>query len=362
MAVNVCDYGAKGDGATNDTAAIQSAVDACPAEAAVVFPPELHFCIDGNVGVNVPTDRVLMLEGTTVEMLPAAPLIPVMRLFSTVPGARNVRSVGGEFIGDLSPIPYGKHRIAWRGDEVDEFTVEGGARFRDWTSDAIWIGGNRPSTRVRLENLDIEGFSRNAISVVFANGIEIARCAFRRAEEIGGQPANPGAGVDVEPNVNEQVNDLTLYDCTAEDVEVGYFLQPGKGLPGSNYRVYGCSSLGARRNGIILNSVTGGTVDNCHVRVPAPVEGQNLPVGISIGGATEAARAAYVIAAGNVIEGGGRALVIAGARDFRVFNNRITDAGRIEIVGLGAAGDFSFGATFGDYKFAATELVAEATE
>ena len=70
--------------------------------------------------------------------------------------------------------------------------------------------------------------------------------------------------------------------------------------------------------------------------------GQPLPIGISMGGGSEAVRAMDVIISRCVIEGAGRGLILAGARDGIVHNCEFVGGPRVEIVGLGIAGDFTF--------------------
>lgn len=57
--INVLDFGAIGDGVSNDTAAVQSAVDNCPSGGTVFFPTGTYLC-------NVTTDRIVNIEGEGV--------------------------------------------------------------------------------------------------------------------------------------------------------------------------------------------------------------------------------------------------------------------------------------------------------
>jgi polygalacturonase len=60
-AINVLDFGAKGDGATDDTAAIQSALDNASPNRVVYFPYGYTFMVDI---INVPSGKVLHIDGT----------------------------------------------------------------------------------------------------------------------------------------------------------------------------------------------------------------------------------------------------------------------------------------------------------
>jgi hypothetical protein len=326
--VSVIDSGAMGDGVTDDTASIQAAITDAAAGDVIHFPPGRKYMVNGMKGINIPSDRELALAGATVAIFPGA--TPTAKAFQTVPGSKNVRFVGGIIEGDMSPVPSGGWRIGLRGDSVAGMTVVGSI-FRNWKTDGVWIGGNTPSTLVRLDSVVCEEFGRNGLSVVNASGVEIARCHFGHCPE----GASPGAGVDVEPNPGERVVDLSLYECLAYDVEVGFYLQPGRGTPGESYRVYACKVEGGRKYGIICNSVIDAAIIDCRVEMPAAVEGQNLPVGISIGGATAETRARDVLLSNNHVTGGTRCFIFAGIDGI----SAIANEGRLETVALGVVGD-----------------------
>lgn len=242
----------------------------------------------------------------------------------------------------MAQIPSGKHRIGLRVDSAIGMDIEG-TTFEGWKSDGIWVGGNNPSARVRISRCRVDTFGRNGFSIVNAQVVDIVECSFAHA--IGpaeGTPPSPGAGIDIEPNANEAVHDLTIYRCTAEDVEVGFYIHPGKGLPGRNNALYACESKGAKRYGVIFNSIEAGCIDNCHMVVPAGTPGLPLPIGISMGGGNAAVMATDVVISRTVIEGPGRGLILAGARDFIVHNCGFAGGTRVEIVGLGIAGDSTF--------------------
>jgi hypothetical protein len=340
--IEVPDYGAVGDGVTDDTAALQRAHDAAKSGDQVVYEPGVVYGVDGNVGINIAGETDAHLMGATVRLLPRASTVPVQRAFSTMPGASDIRIRGGRLIGDMAQIPSGKHRIGVRIDSAIAVSIEE-TIFEGWKSDGIWVGGNAPSARVRISRVRVDTFGRNGISVVNAQIVDIMDCRFAHA--IGpaeGVAPSPGAGVDIEPNANESVHDLSIYHCLAEDCEVGFYIHPGKGLPGRDSAIYGCESRYARRYGIIFNSVEGGAIENCRILVPAGVTGQPLPIGISMGGGNASVMATDVAICRNQIEGAGRGLILAGARDFIVANNQFAGGTRVEIVGLGIAGDAIF--------------------
>jgi hypothetical protein len=234
-----------------------------------------------------------------------------------------VRLEGGELVGDPEPRTGLEWSIALRISEAVGVNVVG-ARFRNWRTDAIWIGD--ASAGVVIADVSVQGSGRSGISVVHAADITIERCVLTDTRP----GANPGAGIEVEPNSGgERVDRLSIIDTEARGNEVGFYLQPGHGTPGSDYRVIGCRLYDNRKFGLIVNSVSRAVIiDNSIL---------NSPIGASIGSATADRRAARVTVEGNRIDCP-RPLILAGVRDSRLEGNDLC-GGRIESVALGIAGD-----------------------
>ncbi|MGL5515007.1 MAG: glycosyl hydrolase family 28-related protein, partial [Sporomusa sp.] len=70
-AVNVKSFGAKGDGQTNDTAAIQTAVDAAAAGNSKVLVPDGVYMVDALQGVRLKSGVVFQMEsGAILQAIP----------------------------------------------------------------------------------------------------------------------------------------------------------------------------------------------------------------------------------------------------------------------------------------------------
>lgn len=283
--------------------------------------------ISGVTGIRIPSDRVISAYNATTRLI-SNPICGSgkCKLFEVIPGSIGFTLKGGTFIGD--PNPAVGWQIGLRIDSGHNVLIQDSV-FKDFRTDAIWIGGNLPSTDILLSGVEIEKFGRNAISITNAVGVTLERGYLTEAWA----GADPGAGLDVEPNPGESVHDLTIIDTETRNNVVGFYLQQGKGdKQGTNYKVINCRVINNRKYGLILNSVVRAlVVDNLIV---SPL------IGLSIGSHLDTNRASNVTVINNQITAS-RAIILAGIRDSRLWGNSL-GSGRIEAVVLGFSGDMVF--------------------
>ena len=311
----------------NDTAAIQEAVDKAPFVSLVG-----QTCmIDARVGIRIPSDRTIDATGATFTILPACQ--PRCKAFETIVGSRNIRFLNGTIIGDVANVSGVEWRIGWRVDGADHVEVIG-TTFQNWRTDGVWVGGNVPGSRnVRLSQLLIEGSGRNHISVSCGSHIRIERGVLRDIQTVPGKSKpDPGAGIDIEPNPGELVTDLVISEVESYNNVKGIFVQPGHGGPCVNCYVRDNTVAGNSEWGIAVNSVDGGGVTQNRV--------SGSPIGITIGGATEAMRARNLVVADNVVEACTIGIRLPGIRDSEVVRN--VHPGPITKPALGDAGDMLY--------------------
>jgi hypothetical protein len=317
-------------GNVDDTAALQKVVDASPVVQLVG-----QCKVNGNTSVRIPSGRTIIMSGATVRLVPgcARPGWPC-RIFETIPGAGGIRFEDGEIIGDFIEQPTAAGFSI--GLRVDTSTPRAGERwsvviegtaFKQWRSDAVYVGGNVASKGVRLTAVSVDGFGRNAFSVTNGDDISVERLTCKNAK-VG---TSPGACVDVESNPGERVVNFYAYDVSAEDVEVCFYLHKHAQAQqqGLDYGIYRSRCTRARRHGIVLNSalrtaIVGNTITDA-------------PIGVSIGSFSDATRAAHTILSSNRIESP-RPIVLAGIRDSSVLGNDLV-GGRVEAPGLGTSGN-----------------------
>jgi hypothetical protein len=301
----------------DETTAIQAAV---VAGSPVNFEPRLY-CVDARMGIRIPSDRTLRLNGATIGIKPGC--TQHCKAFETVPGAQNVRIVGpGTVVGDLT-LAVG-FSIGLRVDSAVHFEMER-VTFVDWRTDSIWAGGNGGSHNVRLYRVSVDGFGRNGISVVDGTGFVLDEVHCKRS--LGN---NPGACVDAEANPpDDQVIGLTIVNGLFEDARIGLYLHSGKGQQMQNVRVIGNTIRNNYLYGIILNSTRHAFLLDNVVEVPAQTPGQPIPVGISVGVtmptpgsfSTSPIWAEDVVVSGNTVTGTSRALVLAGVTGSKIGPN-----------------------------------------
>lgn len=195
--VSVTQYGARGDGVTDDTAAIQSAIAAVHAVGGgIVYVP------DGTYTINA-KNSIQMLSNTELLMAPNAVLLALPNNLETsavirIANVHDVEISGGMIKGDRNSHQgntgewgMGVHAEASTNVVLQDLTVT-----NCW-GDGVYLGvgdGGYVQNGL-LKNLKLVQNRRNGISLVSGRNIAIEDCT---ASWSGG--TDPGDGVDVEPN------------------------------------------------------------------------------------------------------------------------------------------------------------------
>jgi hypothetical protein len=189
--VSVKDFGAVGDGTTDDTAAIQAALNA---KATVYFPiPASAYLVSS---INIPAGRNLQTENIAVKFQQKTGQTAGTRVF-TVMGS-NVAigdmTIQGNIATDTDEF---NHAIgvasSWSGVSLSNITI-GNIKAVNIRGDGIYIGqtvANGTVSNVRLASAEGNNVLRNVVSIVGGSDIEI------------GQVSGSAVGymhVDVEPD------------------------------------------------------------------------------------------------------------------------------------------------------------------
>ena len=283
LALDARDFGARGDGVSDDTRALQAAIDALPAGATLVLGPG-NYVVDPQRSLRLRSRMHLSMapDARLVARANAAPRAYVL----LIEDVHDVQVSGGRIIGDRD------HHLATTGEWGHGIMVRGAerVRLRDlhiakcW-GDGISVGGIsgarvRPSRDIRIEDVVCTGNRRQGLTIGRSRHVRVLRSHF-----LATRGTLPGCGIDIEPDPGDGAEDIGIEACTM------------RGNHGAGLQVY---ERGRRI-----------TVRRCVIR-------GNRGDGVLIRGGEDCILEDNDIAdnglRGVVVRGGGRGIVVAGNR------------------------------------------------
>jgi parallel beta-helix repeat protein len=216
--LNVRDFGAVGDGRTDDTAALQAAIAAAPADGAVVFVPAGVYLVDALKSVLLRDNLVLELaNAATLRAMPNASKWYAILLAR---GSRNLAVRGGtlqgernEHLGTGGEWGMGLHLLG-----CEDVLVEG-VTARDCWGDGFYVGHSTRASiaggecaRVTLRGCVALNNRRQGLSITGCIDARIEDCIFAQTNGTA-----PQSGIDLEPNGIKRVEKVTIIDCRCTD-------------------------------------------------------------------------------------------------------------------------------------------------
>ena len=219
--VSVKSYGAQGDGRTDDTAAIQSAVDAIAGSGGTVTVPSGTYLVNARAnspgyGVRLASNMTFRLEaGAVLKAIPNASSMYIVLLAS---GVANVNIVGsGAIEGDRTShtgttgeggyclqVSNGSHDVV----------VEGITAKEGW-GDGFYIDG---ASRVTFCGVTADHNRRQGMSIVDGDQIAVFDSVFSGSTGfLVSGVFTCGTGLDIEPNVGNTVSNVQISGCTFSD-------------------------------------------------------------------------------------------------------------------------------------------------
>ena len=220
---NAKDYGAKGDGQSDDTAAIQKAIDAVAAKGGgIVDIPDGRYLVDAEGGIRLRSHVIVrMADGTVLKAKAnAAASHEIIHIHNVT----DAHVLGGTLEGERSEHQgtHGEWGMGIRITAATNVVIEK-VTVREMWGDGIYLGkaANYP---VQNENIVIYGVNmdhnrRQGISVTQARGLKILNSILQNTDG-----TEPRSGIDLEPNANENVSDVEIRGNTFANNQIGFLV------------------------------------------------------------------------------------------------------------------------------------------
>jgi parallel beta-helix repeat protein len=211
-AVSVKDFGAKGDGKTDDTKAIQAALDSSEK----VYVPDGTYMINVDVSLQLHSNQTLaMSDGAVLKAIASA---KDCHSLINIENASNVVVSGGSIVGERyrhlgSSGQRGMGiQIVYKSSNVTVKNV----RISDFWGDGIYVGSPTGAADMAVRNITIENVvshnnRRQGLSITDASNVTVKNSVFSNTNG-----TNPGVGIDIEPNEDQIAEDIEIINtqCT----------------------------------------------------------------------------------------------------------------------------------------------------
>ena len=224
--INVNFFGAKGDGKTNDTAAILAAISDAFETGATVFIPAGTYMVDA-------VESIKLKNGITLQMTPETILRVIPNnaekyAVLAVDGLENVRIISGVLLGDR-----GQH-LGRSGEWGMGIRITGSKNIlvqetvcNEFWGDGFYIGEGdigRPSENIRIIGIKADQNRRQGLSLISGRNIEIAGAKITNTHGTA-----PSAGIDIEPSdIRNVLDNIVIADLyTAGNQGAGLLVNTG---------------------------------------------------------------------------------------------------------------------------------------
>lgn len=199
---NVREQGAVGDGITDDTKALQRAIDRASVAGGVVVVPDGVYLVDAVKGVRLKSDVVLKLSENAV--IKAAPNGSTNYSILRIENASNVAIIGGVLLGERYQHQ-GKKGEWGMGVSLAAATniIIKNVVSKDNWGDGFYIGGN--SKDVSFCSVVADGNRRQGMSIISGENILVANSSFMNTKGTA-----PQAEIDIEPDAKEMVRGVKI--------------------------------------------------------------------------------------------------------------------------------------------------------
>jgi polygalacturonase len=205
--VNVKHKGARGNAQTDDTAAIQAAIDQAAGKRGTALIPAGTYMVSA-VGDNRLTLRSnMMLRLSQQAVLKAIPNGSDKYAVLHISGASNVSVVGGTLEGERAEHmgKTGEWGMGIRIDNGSEHITISGVVVKEMWGDGFYVEG---ANDVTFCSVTADNNRRQGLSIIETAGLIIKKSIFKNTHG-----TRPSAGIDIEPDTDEQhVSNVRIQD------------------------------------------------------------------------------------------------------------------------------------------------------
>jgi parallel beta-helix repeat protein len=203
LAVNVKNKGAKGNGITNDTAAIQAAINQIAGPGGTVLVPDGTYMIDAIDSIQMKSDMTLrMSRGAVLKALPNKRANYSIINFT---GASNINVIGGTLIGerDEHSGTSGEWGMGMLVRNATNIVIEDVTVKNAW-GDGFYIDG--ASKNIKFCSVIADNNRRQGMSVISVDGMLVKNSIFKNTEGTA-----PQSGIDLEPDEDKDtINNVQI--------------------------------------------------------------------------------------------------------------------------------------------------------
>lgn len=265
--VDVRNFGARGNGSSDDTAAFQRAIDSLPSAGGTVTVPAGNYVID-------PTRKVRLRSKMHLKLASGAKLRAkrnsadrayVLMLYKV----SDVEVSGGEIIGDrdthLGTTGEWGHGIQVLGSS--RVTVRDILISKCW-GDGICVGGAMvanadpiPSQDVVVANIVSTGSRRHGLTIANAHDVKVYDCEFSNSRGL-----SFGCGIDIEPSNTHSPNtasNIHIENCLFQDNEANGIMVYKRV---SGVTIKKCTMVGNGGHGILTIAPVDGYIAQNRIR------------------------------------------------------------------------------------------------
>ncbi|HEY4294122.1 right-handed parallel beta-helix repeat-containing protein [Luteibacter sp.] len=259
--VNARSFGARGDGRTDDTAALQAALDAV-SPGLVLRIPAGRYVIDALRSLRPrPGSSVFLDEGAVLQ---AAPDDAERSAIIDLTDVSDVTIRGGRLVGNRDghggggEWGHGIRVLASNRIALSDIVIT------DCWGDGVYVGARgkagaaTPSRQVRLQRITCSHNRRQGLSITVASDVVVDGCTF--VDTIG---TPPSSGIDIEPQRQGPARGIRILRSTLSRND-------GCGIECSgdvhDLAIVDCVIEGNRTHGILARGVTGVVIRGCTIR------------------------------------------------------------------------------------------------